>query len=160
MRTLDLSPLYRSTVGFDHLGRVLELLQDSDGTKPYPPYNIEKTGEDGYRIVMAVAGVPAEALDLVVTGGVLSVRGKGRDDQDQTQYLHHGLAFRAFERRFQLADTLQVTQARLENGLLLVDLVRRVPEALKPRRVAIATGPAAGQAGQADEGVPLTGQAA
>jgi len=144
MRTFDLSPLFRSTVGFDHLSRVLDALQAGDGTQTYPPYNIEKTGEDSYRIAMAVAGFSAEDIELVTIEGVLSVRGKAHADDDKAVYLYRGIASRAFERRFQLADYIEVTGARLENGMLQVELARRVPEALKPRRIAINAGQAAG----------------
>jgi len=144
MRTFDLSPLFRSTVGFDHLSRVLDALQAGDVAPTYPPYNIEKTGDDTYRIAMAVAGFSAEDIELVTSEGVLSVRGKAHADEDRAAYLYRGIASRAFERRFQLADYIEVTGARLENGMLQVELARRVPEALKPRRITISAGKAAG----------------
>lgn len=142
MRTFDLSPLFRSTVGFDHLTRALDAaLQANDGSLSYPPYNIEKTGEDAYRVVMAVAGFSAGDLEIVSHEGVLSVKGRAKDDNGEVTYLYHGIAARAFERRFQLADYVHVTGARLENGMLFVDLARQVPEALKPRTIAITAGP-------------------
>ena len=142
MRTFDLSPLFRSTVGFDHLTRALDAaLQGNENSLSYPPYNIEKTGDDTYRIAMAVAGFSIEDIEIVSHEGVLSVKGKAKTDEGKT-YLYHGIAARAFERRFQLADYIQVTGARLENGMLFLDLVRQVPEALKPRTIAINAGPA------------------
>lgn len=144
MRTFDLSPLFRSTVGFDHLSRALDAaLQVGDGSLSYPPYNIEKLGEDAYRVVMAVAGFSADDIDIETKEGVLTVRGKARAEDETATYLYRGIASRAFERRFQLADYIRVTGARLENGLLLVDLARQVPEALKPRRIAIQAGTSA-----------------
>lgn len=146
MRTFDLSPLFRSTVGFDHLTRALDAaLQVNDGSLSYPPYNIEKVGEDAYRVVMAVAGFSADDIEIETKEGVLTVRGKARTEDEATTYLYHGIASRAFERRFQLADYIRVSGARLENGMLHVELARQVPEALKPRRIAInanATAPA------------------
>jgi len=143
MRTFDLSPLFRSTVGFDHLTRALDAaLQGNENSLSYPPYNIEKVGEDSYRVAMAVAGFSAEDLEIVTHEGVLSVRGRAKTEDDKTTYLYHGIAARAFERRFQLADYIHVTGARLENGMLFVELARQVPEALKPRTIAITAGPA------------------
>lgn len=137
MRTYDLSPLFRSTVGFDHLTRVLDALQTDDVSSGYPPYNIEKAGNDTYRIVMAVAGFSANEIELVTGGDSLVVRGKGRTDDDKTTYLYRGIGPQTFERRFQLADYVQVTDAVIENGLLRITLARLVPDALKPRRIAI-----------------------
>ncbi|MEI7610130.1 MAG: Hsp20 family protein [Rhodospirillaceae bacterium] len=109
MRTFDLSPLFRSTVGFDHLTRALDAaLQGNESSLSYPPYNIEKTGDDTYRIAMAVAGFSIEDIEIVTHEGVLSVKGKAKTDEGKT-YLYHGIAARAFERRFQLADYIQVT---------------------------------------------------
>ncbi len=143
MRNFDLSPLYRSTVGFDRLGSMLDQLMSGDTPAPsYPPYNIEKTGEDAYRISIAVAGFGDDDLNIEVKDQGLTVTAKKREvaEDKQTHYLHRGIAERGFERRFQLADHMKVTGAALENGLLHIDLVREVPEALKPRTVAITNG--------------------
>lgn len=138
MTTFDLSPLFRSTVGFDRLGRLLEsAARVEDAAPSYPPYNIEKTGEDAYRIVMAVAGFGEDDLSIVVENGVLTVRGRQDKEDKDVRYLHRGIAERAFERRFQIADFIEVAGAALENGLLKIDLVREVPEALKPRTIEI-----------------------
>jgi len=136
MNTFDLSPLFRSTVGFDTLSRVMDaaLAQADSG---YPPYNIEKTGQDTYRISLALAGFTADEVEMVSHEGVLTVRGKAKGEDEKTVFLYHGIAARAFERRFQLADYVEASGARLENGLLQIDLVRRVPEALKARRIEI-----------------------
>jgi molecular chaperone IbpA len=137
----DFSPLFRSTIGFDRLTQLIDAATQVDnGTLSYPPYNIEATGENAYRLTMAVAGFAAEDLDVTAKEGVLVVTGKARKDEDKARYLHRGLARRAFERRFQLADHIRVAGASLDNGLLHVDLVREVPEALKPRKIAISTG--------------------
>jgi molecular chaperone IbpA len=141
MRTFDLSPLFRSTVGFDHLTRALDAaLQVNDASVSYPPYNIEKVGEDAYRVSMAVAGFAADDIDIITNEGVLVVKGKAKTEDEHAAYLYRGIASRAFERRFQLADYIRVTGARLENGMLSVEMARQVPEALKPRRIAITAG--------------------
>ncbi len=140
MRTFDLSPLYRSTVGFDRFGSMLDQLLSGDSPAPsYPPYNIEKTGEDAYRITLAVAGFGDDDLNIEVKDQGLTVTAKKREtaEDEQVQYLYRGIAERGFERRFQLADHMKVTGAGLENGLLHIDLAREVPEALKPRTIAI-----------------------
>jgi molecular chaperone IbpA len=143
MRTYDLSPLFRSTVGFDRMTRLLDAAGRMDGETPsYPPYNIEKTGENAYRITMAVAGFSTDELNISVQEGVLTVTGKALKEEEPKQFLHRGIARRAFERRFELADHIQVTGADLANGLLHIDLVREVPEAMKPRTIKIATGKA------------------
>ncbi len=144
MRTYDFSPLYRSTVGFDRLANIMDQVLTNDGpSQSYPPYNIEKTGEDAYRITLAVAGFGDGDLNIEARDGLLVVSGKkSAEDGDERTYLHRGIANRAFERRFQLADHVRATGAVTENGLLHVDLVREVPEALKPRRIEIATAPA------------------
>jgi molecular chaperone IbpA len=145
MRTFDLSPLFRSTVGFDRMTRLMEsALNTDDAAVSYPPYNIEKTGDDDYRIIMAVAGFAPEDIDVTQKEQVLLVAGRQSKDGDQRQYLHRGIAGRAFERRFQLADHIKVTGASLVNGLLHVELKREVPEAAKPRSIRItnATAPA------------------
>jgi molecular chaperone IbpA len=134
MRSFDFSPFFRSTVGFDHLFDLLD--QVSDNAQSYPPYNIERTGENAYRVTLAVAGFAEKDLGIEVSDGVLTVTGK-REEAQKPGYLHHGIAGRAFERRFQLAEHVEVRSAKLENGLLHVDLERIVPEALKPRRIAI-----------------------
>ena len=142
MRTLDLTPLYRSTVGFDRLAAMLDTTLSHDGATPsYPPYNIEKTGEDTYRITIAVAGFGDDDLSIEARDGQLVVTGKKAQttaDEGRT-YLYRGIAERAFERRFQLADHVRATGASTENGLLHIDLAREVPEALKPRRIEIAS---------------------
>ncbi len=141
MRNFDLSPLYRSTVGFDRLGTMLDQLLSGDAPVPsYPPYNIEKTGEDAYRITIAVAGFGPDELDVEARDNVLVVKGKAGADAEGVKYLHRGIAGRAFERRFQLAEHVRVDAADLVNGLLTVDLVRELPEAMKPRRIEIKTG--------------------
>lgn len=140
MNALDFSPLFRSTIGFDRLTRLADVAARGDVS--YPPYNIEKTGEDSYRLTMAVAGFGADDLEIRVHENALYVAGKAAAEDDGTRYLHRGIARRAFERRFQLADTIKVTGAGLDNGLLHVELVREVPEALKPRTIKINAGPA------------------
>ncbi len=139
MTNIDLAPLYRSSIGFDRLGSLLEQVQRFDNSGGYPPYNIEVTGEDRYTIELAVAGFEESDLDIQVERGVLTVRGgkEVTDDADQRRYLHRGIAQRAFERRFNLADHVEVVDARLENGMLKINLVREIPEAMKPRKVAI-----------------------
>ena len=140
MRHVDLSPLMRATVGFDRMMNLLDAASRVDeGANSYPPYNIEKTGDDTYRITMAVAGFGEGDLDLTVKQNSLVVKaGKAeREAAKEVTYLHRGIATRSFERRFDLADHIQVTGARLENGILSIDLVREVPEALKPRTIAI-----------------------
>ena len=139
MRTFDFSPLYRSAVGFDRMTSLLDAAQKSAAADSYPPYNIEKTGEDAYRITLAVAGFGAADLDMEVRDSQLVVVGKGDSESDDTQYLHRGIARRAFERRFQLADHVEVKGAELRDGMLVVDLVREIPEAMKPRRIEIGT---------------------
>ena len=139
MRTLDLTPLFRSTVGFDHLARLVEGVSRVDEqTLAYPPYNIEKLSEDAYRVTMAVAGFAESDLDITVKGQTLTVTGSVKKEENAPQnFLHRGIAGRSFERRFQLADHIKVANAALINGLLHIELVREVPEALKPRTVAI-----------------------
>ncbi|MGF1660207.1 MAG: Hsp20 family protein [Rubrimonas sp.] len=141
MRTVDLTPLYRSTVGFDRLASMLDSVLSHDVSAPtYPPYNIEKTGEDAYRITLAVAGFAEDELSIEARDGVLTVSGKKAPVEEQGRtWLHRGIAERAFERRFQLADHVRPTGATVENGLLHVELIREVPEALKPRRIEIAS---------------------
>ncbi|MEM1399419.1 MAG: Hsp20 family protein [Pseudomonadota bacterium] len=141
MANVDLSPLFRYSVGFDRLDRLMENALKAESVGPtYPPYNIEKTGDDTYRVTLAVAGFGESDLDITVKENSLTVSGKiDRAANDSAgEFLHRGIAGRAFERHFQIADHIVVTGASLENGLLHVDLVREVPEALKPRRIEIA----------------------
>jgi molecular chaperone IbpA len=141
MSALAFAPLYRSAIGFD---RVLNLLQESQQSAPadnYPPYNIEKTGEQTYRITLAVAGFTLDDISITARPNQLIVVGK-RQSKDGVQYLHQGIAQRGFDRRFELADHIEVTDAALENGLLAIDLKREVPEALKPRTIQITSGTA------------------
>ncbi len=138
MRTIDFSPLYRSVVGFDRLAQLLETAS-VDSASGYPPYNIERTTEDSYRIEIAVAGFRAEELNIEVKQNLLTVQGRKAANEDQRRFLHRGLAERDFERRFQLADYVVVTDAALADGLLSIALKRELPEALKPRRIEIST---------------------
>ncbi|HEV7372849.1 Hsp20 family protein [Arenibaculum sp.] len=141
MRSYDLSPLFRSTVGFDRMTRLLEsALKADDAAVSYPPYNIEKLSDDAYRITMAVAGFAPEDLELTTQENTLVISGKSKKDEESAQYLYRGIAGRAFERRFQLADHIKVSGASLVNGLLHVELVREIPEAMKPRTIRIETG--------------------
>jgi len=140
MRTIDFSPLFRHSVGFDRMQQMLDSALQHDNSNAYPPYNIEQTGEDGYRITMAVAGFGPEDLDVTVTENTLVVTGKiERAEDDGKTYLHRGIAGRAFERRFELADHIKVVDADLVNGLLQIELQREVPEEKKPRTIAINT---------------------
>ena len=140
MRQFDLAPLYRSTVGFDRLFAALDGLVSAESAPTYPPYNIERTGENVYRVTVAVAGFTEADLLIEVKENALTIQGERKSaDGKPADVLYQGIAARAFERRFQLADHVQVTGAVLENGLLHVDLVREVPEAKKPRRIEIAS---------------------
>ena len=141
MRTFDLAPLYRSTVGFDRLFNLFDQA-GHDGAPGYPPYNIERTGENDYRVSVAVAGFSEADLSIEAKENTLTIRGEkqAQTDQHKGETLYQGIAARAFERVFQLADFVQVKGAALENGLLHVDLVREIPEAKKPRQIAINTG--------------------
>jgi molecular chaperone IbpA len=139
MRTFDFAPLYRSAVGFDRLANLLEAAATSDGASGYPPYNIESVGEAAYRIEMAVAGFKPDELAVDVKENVLTVSGRKTANDDAKRYLHRGLAERNFERRFQLADYVVVTDAALADGLLSISLRRELPESLKPRRIEIAS---------------------
>ncbi|TNC14147.1 Hsp20 family protein [Methylobacterium terricola] len=140
MRQFDLAPLYRSTVGFDRLFSALDQFVTSDAAPTYPPYNIERTAENAYRITLAVAGFTDQDLSIETRENALTVKGERKAEAKQAEFLHQGIAARGFERRFQLADHVQVTGAVLENGLLHVDLVREIPEAKKPRQIQIASG--------------------
>ncbi len=145
MRTYDFSPLYRSFVGFDRMASLIDAAsQQLDGTSSYPPYNVAQLDDDIYRIELAVAGFTQDELDIEFNQNVLTITGnKARKSDDQAQndgtvrYLHRGIAERGFERRFQLADHVIVTEAQLENGMLVIHLVRELPEALKSRKIAI-----------------------
>lgn len=139
MHAFDFSPLFRSTIGFDRLSQLVDAAMHSDEANGYPPYNIEKTGDDDYRITMAVAGFSPQDLEIVAQDNSLVVRGKAERPNGESRYLHRGIAGRAFERRYQLADFIKVKGAELVNGLLHIDLVREVPEAMKPRAIKIET---------------------
>lgn len=139
MRAFDLTPLYRATVGFDQIADLMDRALASDvGQNTYPPYNIEKTDDDAWRISIAVAGFSDDDLAIEVKDRGLHVTGRKATDEGERTYLHRGIATRAFERRFHLADHVRVTGASHENGMLHIDLMREVPEALKPRRIEIA----------------------
>jgi molecular chaperone IbpA len=142
MNAVDFSPLFRTAIGFDRLARLMEGTRPSEA-QSYPPYNIERTAEDAYTLTLAVAGFAEAELEIQVHNDTLLIAGKPAEAPAQRAFLHRGIAGRAFERRFVLADHLVVKGAKLENGLLHVHLVREVPEALKPRRVAINAAPAA-----------------
>ena len=139
MRSYDFAPLYRATVGFDRIADLMDRVLSSDVAQPtYPPYNIEKTAEDAYRISIAVAGFSPEDLTVEVRDGALHVAARKTAEEGERNFLHRGIATRAFDRRFALADHVRVTGAVHEHGMLHVDLVRETPEALKPRRIEIA----------------------
>lgn len=138
MRQLDFAPLYRSTIGFDRLVQLLDSVAGfADEATSYPPYNIERTGENAYRITMAVAGFTTDEIRIEVKESALSIRGEKKPEDKQREYLHRGIAQRSFERRFQLADYVEVTGASLKDGLLHVDLVRNLPDRMKPRVIPI-----------------------
>ena len=138
MRHLDFSPLYRSTVGFDRLFSMLDSAGNEAPT--YPPYNIERTGENAYRITMAVAGFKDDELSVEAKEHALTIKGEKAEEESDREILYRGIAARSFERRFQIAEHVRVNGASLENGLLHVDLVREIPEAMKPRKIEISTG--------------------
>lgn len=140
MRTYDFAPLYRATVGFDQIADLMDRVLTSEGTQPsYPPYNIEKLEDDAYRISIAVAGFSDNDLTVEVRENALIVSAKKAEDEGERTYLHRGIATRAFERRFHLADHVQVTGASHVDGMLHIDLVREVPERLKPRTIEISS---------------------
>ena len=144
MRQIDFAPLYRSSVGFDRLFDMLDSVPGFDaGPAAYPPYNIERLGENEYRITMAVAGFSEDELKVDVKEQILNVRGEKKAEDKERQFLHRGIAARTFERRFQLADHVEIKGADLKDGLLHIDLVRNVPERLKARTIAISDGKAA-----------------
>ena len=149
MRTIDFSPLYRSVVGFDRFAALLDAAAAGESTG-YPPYNIETVGENAYRIEIAVAGFKPDELNLEVKENVLTVQGKKAANDDSRRFLHRGLAERNFERRFQLADYVVVTDANLSDGLLSIALKREVPEAKKARRIEIGNAPSAAPAIEGD----------
>ena len=150
MRHFDLAPFYRATIGYDQIGDLMNRLSDRSVSQPsYPPYNIEKTAEDAYRISIAAAGFSTEDLSVEVKENELVVAARKSDNQATGSYLHRGIATRAFERRFQLADHVHVNEADHRDGMLHIDLIREVPEALKPRQIAITNG--AGAASLSDQ---------
>jgi molecular chaperone IbpA len=137
MNTIDLTPLYRNSIGFDRLASLIDSALRTDAMAPgYPPYNIEVLADNRYAITLAVAGFEQSELDITVEKGLLTVRGK-KAKEEERKYLHQGIANRAFERKFNLADYVEVTGASLNNGLLTIDLVKEIPEAMKPRTIAI-----------------------
>jgi len=141
MATIDLTPLYRNSVGFDRLASLLNTTLGSDhGAAGYPPYNIEALDDDRYSITLALAGFSRDELDIQVENRVLTVSGKKADDPVERQYLYQGIANRAFERRFNLAEYVEVSDAHMDNGLLTISLLRQLPDAMKPRRIAINEG--------------------
>lgn len=144
MRSVDYAPLYRSTIGFDRLFSMLDNMSTSEAATSYPPYNIERTGENAYRISMAVAGFSEDDLNIESKEHTLTVKGEKKDvsSSEGSEFLFQGIASRAFERRFQLADHVEIRSANLENGLLHIDLVREIPEAMKPRQIEIGKAPA------------------
>ncbi|WP_283643480.1 Hsp20 family protein [Marinovum algicola] len=141
MRSFDFAPLYRATVGFDQMADLMDRVLANDvQSQTYPPYNIEKTAEDAYRISIAVAGFADQDLNVEVKEKALVVSARKAEEDEERSYLHRGIATRAFERRFHLADHVKVGGASHENGMLHIDLEREIPEALKPRRIEIANG--------------------
>lgn len=141
MRTFDLSPLFRSSVGFERMQRALDAASRLDhAANAYPPYDIEVSGEDSYRITLAVAGFEQSDIDIIANENSLQITATGKTDEtSENQYLHRGIARRAFDRRFELADHVKVVGASMNNGLLHIDLVREVPQSLKPRKIEIAS---------------------
>jgi molecular chaperone IbpA len=150
MRDFDLTPIWRSTVGFD---RLVDLIDDSlrlAGEDNYPPYNIARTGEDNYRISLALAGFKPEEITVTAEQNMLTVEGR-KAEKDDREYLYHGISERPFRRQFNLADYIEVKGASFEDGLLQVDLVRELPEAMKPRRIAVKSGPSRGEPQQIEQ---------
>jgi molecular chaperone IbpA len=137
MRTYDLSPLFRSAIGFDRLANTLESIHNTNSSGGYPPYNIELVDENQYTITMAVAGFTADDLEIEVEQNKLRITGQKKEDENGHQYLHRGIANRNFERSFQLADHIKVANANIQDGMLYLELVREIPEAMKPRRIEI-----------------------
>ena len=143
MRTIDYSPFYRATVGFDRVFDLLDSAASQSGANGYPPYNIEKSGDNAYKIVMAVAGFAEAELNVTQKENELLVTGQAQNSQDEKQYLYRGIAGRNFDRRFQLADHVKVVGAKLANGLLTIELQREIPEEKKPRAIPVTAGQAA-----------------
>ncbi|MDX2232857.1 MAG: Hsp20 family protein [Hyphomonadaceae bacterium] len=143
MQTKDLSPLYRTLVGFDRINTLIDNAMRLDAAPGYPPFNVEQTGDDTFRIEVAVAGFAPEDLNIEFKDATLTVTGRKAPVEEARRFLHRGIAERSFERRFGLADYVRVDSARLENGVLVVELVRELPEAMKPRTIAINAGPGA-----------------
>lgn len=139
MATIDLSPLYRSSIGFDRMARLLDSAMRADGNAAggYPPYNIEVIGDNRYAITLAVAGFAEDELSIEVENGILKIQGRKEDETEERQYLHKGIAFRSFERKFNLADHVEVKGAKMENGLLTIGLEKIIPEAMKPKKIEI-----------------------
>jgi len=142
MRQVDFSPFYRSTIGFDRLFQLLDGVGSPDEAQAYPPYNIERLAENDYRLTMAVAGFAEDEIKIEVKEQILSVKAEKKAEEKPREFLHRGIAARSFERRFQLADYIEVRGADIKNGLLHIDLARNVPERMKPRQIAIGTGSA------------------
>ncbi len=140
MNTIDLTPLYRSSIGFDRFGSLLDSALRSEQSASYPPYNIEVVGENEYAITLALAGFDDSDIDIQTEKGVLTVKGKKEDKNEDAQYLHRGIANRSFERKFNLADHVEVRGASLNNGLLTINLLREIPEAMKPKKIEINSG--------------------
>ncbi|EAR09950.1 Hsp20 family protein [Reinekea blandensis] len=152
MNAIDLTPLYRSSIGFDRLANLLDSAFSVDSnTSTYPPYNIESLDDNRYAITLAVAGFKEEDIEIVVEKGVLSVKGK-KDADEKRKYLHQGIANRAFERKFNLADFVEVTGAELVNGLLTISLVKEVPEEMKPKKISISSDTRVLEHSRGDEG--------
>lgn len=137
MRTYDFTPLYRSAIGFDRLAQLFDEAQRAESQPSYPPYNVELVAEDRYRITMAVAGFERAELDIETERDTLKIVGRKAKDEAKRTFLHRGIAARDFEQRFQLADHVKVVGAQLDNGLLNIELVREIPETMKPRKIAI-----------------------
>jgi molecular chaperone IbpA len=137
MRSYDFSPLLRSSVGFDRIEHLFRGLERASNDGGFPPYNIAKQDADNYRITMAVAGFTEDEIEITANQNSLKISGKSKQEKDDTEYLHRGIAGRSFNQNFELAETIKVVGAELENGLLHIDLVREIPEALKPRTIAI-----------------------
>ena len=154
MNAFDFSPLFRTAIGFDRIARALETARAQADSSGYPPYNIEKTGEDSYVLTMAVAGFGENDLEITVRENILTVAGRSPQAEEGRSFLHRGIPRRAFERRFVLADHMVVQGATLENGLLQIALRREVPEALKPRRIAVQAGPRPAQPSLAQDTAP------
>jgi len=139
--TFDLTPFYKSTIGFDRLAAMLDSVGSLEANaNGYPPYNIQQSGDNSYRITMAVAGFGEDDLDIEVKENTLTIKGDKSAEDEQAEYLHRGIAARGFVRRFQLADYVEVTKAQLENGLLHLELTREIPEAMKPRKIEVTNG--------------------